>query len=199
MRINKTKTLFFSYVKISPAHKSLWFTVSIVLCIILSGCNEPIYLKNPKCDRVTTTCSFQLASINDVRRNKKSVGKITDHKIVHDELQAWLTNGFSSIGILSDTVTDETLPIINLDVDVECVHIRSVTTSMTSNVVLKIRYNYQSDILDEKTYRGTHVAVNWMSGKGDIQKCFDLALKDSLKKIAAEANTICHIFTTCHR
>ena len=157
-------------------------------------CTDPVYLDShfsPTLRTGISACKFDLISVNDIRKNKKSLGEIGRRRVKNERVIDWLTNGLKSVGIAPQEGDEPCKCLVDVEIDLIALHGRSISTSMSCNIVLRAKFCHNGVLLEQKIYRGCNVNVNWVSGEDEIGVSFDRALKDALVEISKDANAIC--------
>lgn len=167
-----------------------------LIAATLSGCNrQPVHLDsqfstNSLHRDSETTNSFRLLSIKDARRNKKSLGRVSRRNVENEYVLTWLTQGLETIGITPIDSKEINQNGIEVDVSLIMLYARSVEANICCDVVLKVKFSKDGNELKQTIYRGNDIRLNWVSGKGEIDACFDRALAEALESIQADMITI---------
>jgi hypothetical protein len=180
-------------------------TVLFGLAVVLTtsvGCTKPAYLKTPylashgprlvgelgDIDRKVSKINIQ--AIDDRRGEKEVLGIVSGRVVRGDNLPHWVAEGFKLLKYSGYDVTFETgkgISIqdnIDLQVEIKAVHVRSISTSMSATLVLRIGYSAGGRPLGEKVYRGVTTELNWVSSESEINELFCLALVPILKAVS---------------
>ncbi len=169
--------------------------VYLVLAALLGCSTQPVHLDDCFSTDilhydVAIANSFRLLSTKDVRRNKRSLGRVACRNVKNEHVLTWLTQGFQAIGIPPGDPKQINQNIIGVHVSLMMLYARSIETSMSCNVVLKVRFSRDGSELKQAVYRGNHICLNWASGEGEIDACFDQALTNALEPIQADMMAI---------
>jgi hypothetical protein len=164
----------------------------VSLALLLSSCAHSIHLTDDyrfagDRDMDRPSCDFNLRAVTD-DRGQQSLGDIAGQKIYHDRLMAWFTVGLRSIPLAPQTAPGD---CVDVDVSLKKVYGRSISTSLSCNVALAVRYYHQGVFLGEQIYRGVHTAPNMATTRGEIASAFDQSFRKALAALKQDLNSYC--------
>jgi hypothetical protein len=180
---------------------SVLFGLAIVLTIVV-GCTKPVYLKTrylenhgPRLieelqdvDKKVTEVNIQ--AIDDLRGEREILGIVAGRLVRGENLTEWIAGGFKLLKYFGYPVTFEkdkrisSGNSIDLYVEIKTAHVRSISTSMSATLVLRINYSTGGRPIGNKVYRGVKTELNWVSGEGEINELFCLAIIPILKSVS---------------
>jgi hypothetical protein len=180
---------------------SVLFGLAVVLTMGV-GCTKPVYLKTrylenhgpslveelQDVDKKASGVNIQ--AIDDLRGEKEVLGIVAGRLVQGDNLTEWVAGGFKLLKYFGYHVTFERDrrisggDSIDLHVEIKTAHVRSISTSMSATLVLRISYSAGGRPIESKVYRGVKTEVNWVSGEGEINELFCLALVPILKSVS---------------
>lgn len=159
----------------------------VFMLLGLSSCCEPVCLDGDYPYEVVprfpdTSRCFRLVKIED-QRDQKSLGVIACNRVTNDSILDWVKNGLVTIHVMPSDPNITQDECVQVEVYLQKAYGRSITTSMSCNVVLQTKYFYRGVFLGEEICRGTQTVPNFASMKGEIRDAFDNALKKALEKM----------------
>lgn len=189
-------------------------------CLVAASCatvftagasvaGTPFYVLTPtvteKPEDITTTaakdapaCSVNVAALNDLRRDPKTVGIVAGFKPVRspDDTQGWMraiVGSLSARGVAPtfDTPPDGSAAAPTVTDGLKSVWIEPVNTTFSSDVIMTIDATTADGRTLNKAYRGHVTVVNWNNGASEIQTAITRAFSDALNKIAPDLMALC--------
>jgi hypothetical protein len=164
--------------------------------LFAASCQPPISL-SPKFSesvRLETRippCPLQLTSVRDARKSPESLGEIAGRRILHQDIIAWCKSAARAFEMAVESSVPPPGNAMTVDITIVQAHGRSITTSMSATIALQARFTRRGVVLRDKLYRGTQIQINMISGAGEIQSCFDKALKKAFQQISDDALRLC--------
>ena len=139
-------------------------------------------------------CSIYLDKVDDKRADKDDMGSVAGRPVHGGDMAVWLSSGLSSLQ--ADGYHVDTQPAaddaIKVHVDLLKAYMRSVYTSISSNIAVRITYmRPDGALLGQEIYRGIDTSMNWASGDGEINTDFKLATADLLKNVEPDIDRYC--------
>lgn len=134
-------------------------------------------------------CEIVINSLEDHRKDKKSLGRLSFTEVFSVDALKWVSNGFNDFGIVNKNSFTQGNKIIHINVILKLAHINHLLSSKAANVVLGISEDKNKSI---KYFRGSHASVNWNGSQKEIKGAFDLSLSQSIQKIIKEMNANCN-------
>lgn len=128
--------------------------------------------------------------LTDLRRDKTTEGLVAGRPVqAPSDSIAWMQSvlgGLSGWGIQADfgKGANGVLPAAVAECELVTAWISSASTTMTANVVFRIRFLHMDGSVEEHLYRGEETVVNWASGHGEIQSLMNMACWQALAKMA---------------
>jgi hypothetical protein len=164
--------------------------------LFLASCQPPISLspkfsESVRLESRITPCPLQVIAIHDARKSPESLGDIAGRRILQPEIIAWCKSAARAFEMAVDSPSPPSDSVIAIDITILQAHGHSITTSMTATVALQARFTRRGVVLQDKLCRGTQIQINMINGAGEIQSCFDKALKKALQQIYDEALHLC--------
>jgi hypothetical protein len=143
----------------------------------------------------TDSCVLNLANVRDLRADPHAMGSIGARVVRAVDTTAWLRSSLQAlerdsrirIAVNSDSAGSG----LNLGVDLLQAYVMTITTEKSTTVVLRTRYERQGSLIEEKTYRGANVSVNWTNGEAEVQSSFNTALAQILETMDRDILDFC--------
>ena len=171
-----------------------------VLLLPITGCERTMVKLDSLYEPSTESVNYRtdsnkkllIRSINDIRKDKYSLGALGLADVSSDDIVEWLSNAFRNRGYLVGSVDNSGQSVCRVDVSLKLAYIRSSSTSKATNIVLGV--NHHSN--DELTYyRGTHAGLNWNSLGSEIKNSFNYALENAMTNMEAGLQDSCNDVT----
>lgn len=144
--------------------------------------------------RAAPGCSITLAGIDDSRQDPRVAGVIERRAVLAPaDMRQWVTSAMGGLGRRGFPVADAAVspPGPALRVTLQTAWVTEVTGSYSANIVVRVRAERGSVVLD-KAYRGRAVRTGyWMGGGGSIQSAIDGAWTDLLDELAVDLRPLC--------
>lgn len=174
--------------------KSLYYVLilSVISCarstVVLDSEYDPQYVSS----NFTTGSDYPLIinSINDVRKDKSSLGNLGLVDVSSEDIIEWLNSAFRQRGYKFKNEIELEQPSCEVDISLKLAYIRSSSTSKTTNIVLAIKHENTEKLI---YYRGSDVGMNWNSSESEIINSFSRALEDALNSMEAGLTESCLI------
>jgi len=186
---------------------SVLFGLAVVL-IMGVGCTKPVYLKTrylenhgpglveglQDVDKKASGVNIQ--AIDDLRGEKEVLGIVAGRLVQGDNLTEWVAGGFKLLKYFGYPVAFEKGrgisggDSIDLHVEIKTAHVRSISTSMSATLALKISYSAGGRPIESRVYRGVKTEVNLVSGEGEINELFFQAIVPILKSVSNDLGNL---------
>lgn len=177
--------------------------IATLISIFMTACStSPVTLdaehvapmKYQEKKRGATNCKIGVNKVLDQRTSKIS-GSVAGRTITHDEIEKWLREVYIKTNNLDVDFVDDTNSDKNKSIDISVIKLysRSASTSMSSNIVLKVNYfdrnNEQSST--QNIFRGQATNMNWGSSSNEIKGLFTDALIEAVIQTAESLSHNC--------
>ena len=187
-----------------------YISLIIVLPLFISCSSKTLYLENAyQKTRASSTgklskkecdpaCSFNIVSIEDKRRNKNHLGRVSRNLIVDEDIHQWLKSGFLSLQDNGFTVMSQNkdMPFeknfIKLSIQLKLAYAHTLSTSTSANIVLKIIYENREGFIQTKLYRGNYTDINWFGSQNETNDSFNHAFQEILDSVSSDMEMICN-------
>jgi hypothetical protein len=173
----------------------------LFICILLTACStSPVNLsagydtpskyKQKRLGRYST-CTLGVNNILD-QRSSKGLGHVAGRMVTQDQIESWIRQGYVETDNLAVDFVDDADPAGFIDISVIKLYSRSASTSISSNIVLRVKhFSSHGDALSEKIFRGQVTNMNWSSSANEIKGLFTEALIDVVKQTSDILSSKC--------
>jgi len=140
-------------------------------------------------------CRVHLVDIHDLRLDPQALGSVGSRPVRATDAVAWLRSGFQSLNRSPYIrfVEGEEAGASDLSLRIELInaYVMSIThITRAASVVLRVRYDRPGSPSDDQVYRGTHDALNWVSGD-EARSSFSAALAEILGAVDRDVRARC--------
>jgi hypothetical protein len=152
--------------------------------------------------QTTAGCSIALRKVEDVRRNKESVGAwmfvleqvpthapVAGQSVLSGDGLKWLRSALQSLPGLGVAVQDGGAAR-ETDVQLRLAHVWVPGFNMTAHVVLEARLPVAQGPAF-KRYHGFGTKLNWAGTNAEFMETLNLAMHDALKAMAQDLHALC--------
>ena len=143
-------------------------------------------------------CRIQFLSVTDQRMDKTALGTLAGRPVrAPQDTAAWLRSVLKALPTKGVDVSfdgSDHPPGIAIQAEAQLVTawVTGIESSMSANVVLRVRFHLADGSIDEHLYRGYETSVNWSSGDAEIQDLLNQAFDRVLEKLALDATALSH-------
>lgn len=142
-------------------------------------------------------CPLRLMEVSDARTAPGTIGSVA-HLRIHlaDDGAAWLTELSQALPQYGVALTPQTQPesdALELVARLELVRVwmRSMTTSASANLVLRMHYEGESDEPNPVTYRGNETGVVWWGTASEMEGMLGRAATQAFTRLAEDVRQRC--------
>jgi hypothetical protein len=184
-----------------------------ILIIASSGCSTaPVYIsdtylqsqydssESEDISQLNQYCVVNILVIEDKRSSdSQCLGSVAGRPVYSEEIENWLHREFKKLDdedyivFKNENIATHKNPCIDMKVALKKAYTKSVSTSMTTNIVLKVSYFKNDYPIDEKIYRGTSTRLNFASGESEINDAFISSFEKILTQIESDLIKHCGI------
>lgn len=186
MKIEQSKSLGLKLARAMLTSNRLY--LPLFVCVLLIGCSTspvdlnagykaPFKYKQHKIDN-SSTCTLGINNVLD-QRSSKGLGHVAGRVVSQKQIESWVREGYVETDNLAVDFVGSTESTGFLDISVIKLYSRSASTSISSNIVLKVEYfDSGGEALSKKILRGQVTNMNWSSSPAEIKDLFTEALID---------------------
>lgn len=184
----------------------------IILIISCAGCStSPVYVSDtyldtqhdfPESEDINQMNQYCVVNILDIEDKRSSdsqcLGKVAGRPVYAEEIERWLQREFKKLDdedyiVFKNKDTDSVRnPCIDMKIALKKAYTKSVSTSMTTNIVLRVSYFKDDYPIDKKIYRGTSTRLNFASSESEINDAFISSFKKILSQIERDLIKHCN-------
>jgi hypothetical protein len=132
-------------------------------------------------------CGLQLASVRDLRADPPSLGNIGPREVRADDFAAWVRGGLDG-GLRKPAAAAAP---VSIDAEILKAYVHWLAISKSADIVLRVRFSRDNQVVGEKVYRGANTAMNWASGDDEIRWALAEALAALVVQVNADAPGYC--------
>jgi hypothetical protein len=185
------------------------FASVIFLGLMASCASKTIYIDQNDCGKDKalpyngkdcvdgSQCIYKIRSVEDDRRNRDNLGRISRDLISDRGVTEWLKNGFLQIkdcGLSVHSTEGDSgseNEMIHMSIRLKLAYAHTISTSTSTNLVLDVTYLQNDKVIQKKLYRGAYTDINWWSSESEIKDSFNQALGKILEDVAVDMKKIC--------
>lgn len=153
--------------------------------LLLTGCvNAPLQLDLKNTNKISKSnsvqpCEIIVGDLEDIRKDKKSIGTIGNHPITGIQLLDWIKTTLIEKKFLfaPDTTSNNA---IRVDIRLKLLHMRTSESIMKTNLVLQI---IDTTTKNKFHIRGADTKVIWFGSESEFKNSFSRALLNAIEKI----------------
>lgn len=180
------------------------FSLSLMSNYVLAQSNEPeapVPMTFSTSDRdfpsivLGQGCKVHIAAVQDLRRNKQTVGYSISGPFFTSGIEEWMRHGLSSIADYGFEVTDA--PSTTLDdaiiiqVGVSKTYTWFVGFKIFGMLVVKAQFTDKNGLIQEKTYRAFGDKTNMWGAQSELQTTLNYTANNLVPMIASDLLRLC--------
>lgn len=157
--------------------------------IVLSGRYDAPALRDPS----APACRIALGPVSDERLDPKVIGQVGARMVYSPpDVAAWIASAFTSLtGPEGAVVAGAGDTGLEVHLGLVSASVRSATTSIATNVVIRARWRRGGQLAREAVYRGDDASMNWTGGADEIEGRINIALGRILQAARADVALMC--------
>lgn len=124
-------------------------------------------------------CVVKVTAITDARSEDQKTSMVGGRQVEQSNLPDWILSALA-FHSTDDVFYHDSTRYADISIELEIIKLysRSISTSMASNIVLKVNLPNGSFYI-----RGYATGVNWASGAGEVESLYRGALSDAIERL----------------
>jgi uncharacterized lipoprotein YajG len=138
----------------------------------------------------TRACRIVVATVDDERANKDTLGAVDDRPLQADGVQEWVADSMAAAFARGED--GRVAPDVATRIGIQRVFARTPTaTQIEAVVALRATFSAADGRASERTYRGVATRLNWASRGSEFAAALNDALTTAVAQIAEDAARLC--------